>query len=362
VLPRDANPGQNWASPPLDSSALPPSDSLPLVSVVIPAYAAHAVIARALDSVFSQTYPNLEVLVVNDGSPDTDLLEACLQPYLARIRYIKQENQGPSGARNVGVAAARGYFVAFLDSDDAWLPHHVETQVRLLTSGDGLDLAYADSMLIESEQPIGHAFGSEPQKPPVTFEALLREDCTVGTSSTVARRQSLVDAGLFDPRFRRCEDFDLWLRMRFRGARMDFSPDPGVRHYLSVGSLAHDTYLLKRDRIEVYRKTAATLPISDTQRSLIQSLIAKTEANCQKDLLKDYLRSRDYKNALAAAEAARRLSPHEWRLRAAVFGLRKMPSVFRQYHRLHERLLQLRGRVRAAQRRNLNISTSNARS
>ena len=71
-------------------------------------------------------------------------------------------------------------------------------------------------------------------------------------------REALIEAGLFDERFRRCEDFDLWLRMAFGGSKMDFRTDPGVYHYLTEHSLSSDNYLLKRARIEVYEKTAAT--------------------------------------------------------------------------------------------------------
>jgi glycosyltransferase involved in cell wall biosynthesis len=332
-----------------------------LVSVVIPAYNSHTFIARALDSALAQTYSNLEIILINDGSSDTELLEQKLAPYLSRIRYLTQENRGPSGARNLGIQSARGEYVAFLDSDDAWLPHHVATQVALLTKGEGVDLAYADFILMEGSKAVGHAFGTEPQSPPVTFEALLSESCTVGTSSTVASRQAMIDAGLFDERFRRCEDFDLWLRMRFRGSRMDFSQEPGVYHFLTEDSLAADTYQLKRSRIEVYEKTASTLPINSAQKSLIQHLITKTEANCQKDLLKGHLRAQDYEKALEAATTARKLSPGDWRLQAAVVGLQRMPGLFRQYHRIHERFLEIRARLRSSQKRNLKVSTSNLR-
>src|SRR5258708_10595177 len=87
-----------------------------LVSVVIPAHNAANSIAEALTSVVNQTFSNYEIIVVNDGSPDTTLLERALELFRQRIRYIKQENQGPSGARNSGILAARGKYVAFLDS------------------------------------------------------------------------------------------------------------------------------------------------------------------------------------------------------------------------------------------------------
>jgi glycosyltransferase involved in cell wall biosynthesis len=101
----------------------------PLVSVIIPAYDVAEFIGEALDSVFAQTFTDYEVIVINDGSPDTAKLERALAPYLSRIVYLKQENRGVSAARNTGINAARGSLIAFLDGDDVWLPNYLEVQV-----------------------------------------------------------------------------------------------------------------------------------------------------------------------------------------------------------------------------------------
>jgi glycosyltransferase involved in cell wall biosynthesis len=111
----------------------------PLISVVIPAYNAAVYIGPTLETVFAQTFTNFEVIVVNDGSPDTAALESGLGPYRSRIRYIRQENRGPSGARNTAIRDARGTYIAFLDSDDVWLAQHLERQVAMLcTSRTGV--------------------------------------------------------------------------------------------------------------------------------------------------------------------------------------------------------------------------------
>src|SRR5215469_4227081 len=94
-----------------------PADFSPLVSVIIPAYNASRFIRKTLESVFAQTYSNFEVIVVNDGSPDTQELEVAISPFRDRVIYITQENRGPNGARNTGLQAATGEFVALLDSD-----------------------------------------------------------------------------------------------------------------------------------------------------------------------------------------------------------------------------------------------------
>jgi glycosyltransferase involved in cell wall biosynthesis len=100
------------------------------VSVIIPAYNVAPYIAETLKSVFGQTKSAFEVVVVNDGSPDTTELEEVLRPFRDRIVYLKQENRGLSGARNTGIRVATGDLIALLDGDDVWMPQYLETQTR----------------------------------------------------------------------------------------------------------------------------------------------------------------------------------------------------------------------------------------
>jgi glycosyltransferase involved in cell wall biosynthesis len=100
-----------------------------LVSVVIPAYNASAFIAETVESALGQTHTRLEIIVVDDGS--TDDTEESIQPYLARVRYIRQRNAGEGAARNTGLRAATGDYIAFLDADDLWLPEKLEVQLEM---------------------------------------------------------------------------------------------------------------------------------------------------------------------------------------------------------------------------------------
>src|ERR1700730_13450106 len=192
----------------------------PLVSVVIPAYQAAGRIRGTLDSVFAQTYPNVEVVLVNDGTPDTEALEEAIRSYGERLRDIRQESRGPSGARNTAIRASLGKYIACLDSDDIYLPEHLARLVPLLEER-ALDLVYSDSYVTRDGVHVGQAFERQPQNPPVTFEKLITEECAITTSAVVASRQAMIDAGLFDERYRCSEDYDLWVRMSFRGAKMD---------------------------------------------------------------------------------------------------------------------------------------------
>ena len=138
-----------------------PEAAVPQVSIIIPAYNVAPYIAETLDSVFAQTFTNYEVIVVNDGSPDTVDFERTIQPYLDRIVYLKQENRGASVARNTGLESARGEFVAFLDADDLWLPNYLEQQMKFIRER-GCDLACADAVFFgnfsgaDFECAVGH--------------------------------------------------------------------------------------------------------------------------------------------------------------------------------------------------------------
>jgi GT2 family glycosyltransferase len=317
----------------------------PLVSVIIPAYQAAGRIRETLDSVFAQTYPNFEVVLINDGSPDTKALEQAIRSYGEKLIYIRQENRGPSGARNTAVRAARGKYVACLDSDDIYLPEHLASLVPLLENS-GLDLVYSDSYHTRDGVHIGRSFERQPQSPPVTFEKLLTEECAITTSALVASRQAMIDAGLFDERYRRSEDFDLWLRMSFRGAKMDLLRQVGIEHRLLADGLSSDGFLLKQAQTEVYKKVLATLPVSAKQKKLIQALIARTEGLCQIDLVKRYLREGHYPEArLAAGKAADLLQDGRSRRVALAVGI--APWAVRGFLRMRETRLARKRKQRA---------------
>jgi glycosyltransferase involved in cell wall biosynthesis len=116
--------------------------SVPKVSVVIPTYNCSSYLKEAVDSVLNQTYRNYEVLVVDDGSSDGT--RCTLEPYLDTINYIYQENRGAPAARNTGIRAATGEFIALLDADDVWLPEKLQLQMEYFESHENCSLVYTD--------------------------------------------------------------------------------------------------------------------------------------------------------------------------------------------------------------------------
>jgi glycosyltransferase involved in cell wall biosynthesis len=315
-----------------------------MVSVVIPVYNSANTIAEALNSVLNQTFSKYEIIIVNDGSTDTVPLKRALEPFRERIHYVEQENQGPSGARNTGILAARGKYIAFLDSDDRWLPGHLASQLEILEARPSLALVYADAVLTVDDIPVRTYFESCPQIRPVTFESLVKEESSVITSAVVALREALITAGMFDNQFRRCEDFDLWTRLAHRGYEIDYATQVQIVHR-SRNGLSSDAEAMKRSLVEVYEKMAPTLPVSKAQKDLILGRLAHAEAELQLELCRKYLLSGETRQALAAAQAAR-LVFHGWRTGLLVITLHLAPRPFARMYRLYARYLARRNRNR----------------
>jgi glycosyltransferase involved in cell wall biosynthesis len=309
-----------------------------MVSVVIPAFRCTQYIAQAVESVLQQSFSDLEIIVVNDGSPDTPLLEAALLPYWGKIHYQKQATRGPSGARNAGILQAHGKYVAFLDGDDYWLPEHLARLMALFQGDAAPDLAYCDCILLKGEKPFANAFSIEPQSPEVNFDSLLVESCAISTSSAVVSRETILKAGLFDESFRRCEDFDMWLRLAFGGARMTYHSDAQVFHRMNEAGLSADRLSIKRDRIRVYEKMAATLPVTIEQRETISRLVAHIKADCHVDEMKYALEEGNYQAALDSGNRAKAIKSN-WKLATSLFALRAAPQLFGQLYVLRARML-----------------------
>jgi glycosyltransferase involved in cell wall biosynthesis len=324
-----------------------------LVSVVIPAYNAAWCIAATLQSVFAQTIQEFEVILVNDGSPDTSALEEALAPFHDKIRYLKQENRGPSAARNAAIRVARGKYIAFLDSDDLWLPNHLARQISLLQGPPELGLVYANTVHLVDDRPVGIAFDSVPQADQVTFEALLAEDCTVNTSSTVASREALIGAGLFDESMNRCEDFDLWLRVARAGVRMAYGREVQICHRISHG-LAANRELMKRGRQHVYEKIAAQTDLTPSQRAIVERKRKELETEIQVEIAREALLAGRYGDALSATERANHSLPNR-KLSWAALGLRYCPSLLRAFYGYYFDMLAARQRRMSARRSRLNL-------
>src|SRR5215207_9336894 len=243
----------------------------PLVSVIVPAYDVAEFIGEALNSVLAQTFTDYEIIVINDGSPDTEALERALAPYMSRIVYLKQENQGVSAARNAGILAARGSLLAFLDGDDMWLANYLEVQVKRIQADPTIDVLYPNVMMFGGSSEKGEEFMTIcPSNGPVTFERLLLQECNVSNCS-IARRETIIRAGLFDESLRSVEDFDLWLRVIKDGGRIAYHRDVLARYRRRSGSLTADPIWLSEHILEVLQRVKQRADLTPSERSTVDN-------------------------------------------------------------------------------------------
>jgi len=210
------------------ASTQTPSDEIPgLVSVIVPTYNSAQYIEECLESVFSQTYTKLEILVVDDGS--TDNTRELLEPYIAsgKIQYFYQQNKGPAAARNLGLRHAHGEYIGFIDADDLWLPEKVEKQVVVLQKNPNVGMMYSDSEWFGDEWQRQRSSSrklreidrrkAEHFRRGDIYKVLLSHNF-IPTMTVLVRHSILKKTGPFlerigNTRFSYGEDFELWLRI-----------------------------------------------------------------------------------------------------------------------------------------------------
>lgn len=188
------------------------------VSVIIPAFNSACTVEETLESVRAQTCSVTEVIVVDDASTDNTV--AVVDRWFDRTgvcgRVLRsEENAGPAAARNRGVRDAKGDWIAFLDADDAWLPHRLSLQLALVAKVPDMAMWCGETITLGSlSQEISPA--SQVQAYSVLSLDAFVEGCPVSTSTVLVRREALLSVGGFDEQFRGPEDYDLWMRLAVR--------------------------------------------------------------------------------------------------------------------------------------------------
>ena len=227
----------------------------PLVSVIVPVYNGQTYLAQALESALLQDYPSKEILVVNDGS--TDGTAAVLRSFGDRIRVINQANGGPPRARNAGLAAARGEYIAFLDADDVWLQGKLSAQVAHLQANPGVGAccfrwhvwpADADGKFRQPEfaaLPVTDV-RVDAQKSGWVYGRLLF-DCELLTTTVMLRASTARAVGEFDAGLPCGEDYDYWLRLSQAASISRLEP-AGALYRVVAGSVSRSA---RRDNDEL---------------------------------------------------------------------------------------------------------------
>lgn len=195
---------------------------MPKVSIIIPAYNQGHYLREAIDSALAQTYPDFEVVVVDDGSTD-NTSEVAHSYSDTRVRYVSQENRGLSAARNTGIRNSYGTFLTFLDSDDQFLPVKLEVLVRELEVRPELGMVAGQAIPIDEQ---GRQVGKTFDKPLPAEPHLLLLGNPLHVGSVVLRRVWQEKVGFFDETLRSYEDWDMWLRLAQAGCQMTWVSQP----------------------------------------------------------------------------------------------------------------------------------------
>jgi len=299
---------------------------LPLISVVIPTYNRAAEICAAVDSILQQTYPNVEAIVIDDGS--TDDTQARLKRYRERVRVIHQANAGPSAAMNRGIPAARGEFVSFLGSDDLLLPHFAERCISLLhQTGNTVPVCITNAILQRTTGENGRSFDAARLRPEIAeglwrnvTEVLLTRFVLCG-QTMVVRHDALERLHGFDEALGYLEDYDLALRLSLLG-EWCFVAEPLVVWRQSADSLSrkalNETVRLKECEIRI--RSRFQLLLGPSGREGLAGLLERENRRAIRTVRIESL----VRSHLAYARQAGKVLRFTERLRAAMF--RRSPS------------------------------------
>ncbi len=245
---------------------------MPTISVIVPVYNSAATVAESLESVVKQTYPDLEILVIDDGSTDNSIA-ICEQFSDPRIQIIHQQNRGLAGARNTGIRHAQGKYLAFLDSDDLWLPEKIELHLRHLEGSPEVGVSFCRSSFIDDQgQPLG--IYQMPKLRGITPEYLFCRNPIGNGSAVVIRREVLdeirfeenlygsVEDFYFDDRFRQSEDIECWLRIALQtNWQIEGIPDALTLYRVNTGGLSANIPKQYETWERILVKTQAYAPV-----------------------------------------------------------------------------------------------------
>ncbi len=242
------------------------------ISVLIPSFNRASTLSRALDSVLAQTCSAEEIIVIDDGS--TDNTQEFLKQKYPQVIYLYQKNKGVSAARNLGVRHAKGNWLAFLDSDDAWLDSKLKIQCDALLAAPEYKICHTEEIWIRNGVRVNQMkkhqkFGGS------IFQKCLPL-CVISPSSVLIEKNIFVQAGLFDESYRACEDYELWLRL-CSFLPVLFIDLPQIYKYGGhADQLSRQFWGMDRFRVAAINKTIQYSSLSEDNRvAAISTLLSK---------------------------------------------------------------------------------------
>ncbi|GJM12121.1 MAG: glycosyl transferase [Pseudohongiella sp.] len=245
------------------------SSVIDTVAAIIPTYNRAETLRRALDSVYGQSRRVDEVCVVDDGSID-GTEELLSESYPSAI-YIKQENSGVSSARNRGVEATTSHFLAFLDSDDEWLPEKIELQLAALKASPASKLVHGDEIWIRNGKRVNQMDKHRKSGGDVFSDSLAL--CVISPSAVMLKRSLYTELGGFDESLPACEDYDLWLRICSR-EKILYIDEPLLRKYGGHDDQLSSKYWgMDRFRVQALDKLLESGELDEDQEALAKAML-----------------------------------------------------------------------------------------
>lgn len=253
-----------------------------VVTIVLPAYNASEYLRETINSVLCQTFQDFELLVIDDGSTDntTDIVNDFCQRD-SRIRLISQNNQGVSVARNTGINMAQGEFIAFIDSDDLWLPNKLAKHVQHLSANPNLGLSFARVEFMSFDgKPTGKY--SNPRLVNIAAKNLYEENAAVTPSNAVIRRTAVEQVGGFDGELSGAADAELFLRLKCHGWQVEGIDEVLVLYRTSLGGMSSQLYKMEEDwnrlsqKVQIYAPELIKLHYKQAQAMLLRYLARRT--------------------------------------------------------------------------------------
>jgi glycosyltransferase involved in cell wall biosynthesis len=236
-----------------------------LVSIIIPCYNQGRYLSAAIDSVLGQTHKNIEVIVVDDGSTDDTSQVAARYAAESRIRYVRQENRGPSAARNAGVAISKGEYVNFLDADDTLLPEKLERQLDILQADPALALVYCDIFYIdENGVDIPEKSATSIAQSRRILSGDIFDSLFIGgyfpPHTPLLRFDAYKQSGGFDQDLRGCCDWDLWLRIAANGNRAYYLNEKLAAYRMHGANMSNNFGHMRDEERRVIQKLTVQFP------------------------------------------------------------------------------------------------------
>lgn len=308
---------------------------MPAVSVIMPAYNVEPYVGEALRSALAQTFTDLEVIVVDDGSTDgTSDVVADIAAADTRVRLVRQPNRGLAGARNTGLRMGRGELFALLDSDDLWEPGFLDAQIAILRARPEVDIVTGNGWELGGARDGGFARPYPDPRPQPDLASILGDEFAVFIMSVFRRRVYEV-VGCFDETLRTNEDYDFWLRAAVSGCRFARNDQPLGHYRVRSDSLSANEMRMLRGILVVYRKIrplvaghARELAILDAQIDRFHTEWLAAEAR-QALETSDFRAAREHLGRLharrggAAIVMARVLARIAPRMLARMYGIRR---------------------------------------